>query len=98
MKFTYYGHSCFFHGVVIHNHANSTECNCEYSPTGFCSWYEEKRALNYSKNISDKMAVNILIERMEKSLNSYDSGLTWQEKQEMLNELNNFQIWEDSKE
>jgi len=95
--FTNYGHSCFFGSVTFHNHSEEKECVCEYSPTGFCSWYEQKHSQNYSRNISDKMAVNILIERMEKALNSEDSGLSWEEKEAMKNELNNFQIWEDKK-
>lgn len=93
--FTNYGYSCFFQAVTIHTHSEEKDCVCEYSPTGFCSWWESKKASNYFQDISDKMAVNILIERLEKSLNSEDSGLMWQDKEEMYNELNNFQIWDD---
>jgi hypothetical protein len=92
-NFVNYGNSCHFSDVGIHFHKEDGD-KCIYSPTGFCSCYDQIRWDSFGNSISDKVALEILIERIQKALESNNSGLTDNEEKSIRKHLKTFELWE----
>jgi len=98
-NFTNYPYSCHFSDVGIHFHKKENEGDkCTYSPTGFCNCYDQVRWVSIDTRISDKVAVEILIERISEALLKNGKRLSREEEILIREELDFFQIWPDIKE
>lgn len=95
--FTNYNYSCHFSDVVIHYHKDKNDGDaCSYSPTGFCHSYDQIRWDSFPNSISDRIAVEILLERIEEALRKNNSDLLQKDADAIRGKLNFFEIWEDS--
>lgn len=96
-NFTNYPYSCHFSDVGIHFHKESGDGEiCSYSPTGFGNCYDQVRRTSIDTHISDKVAVEILIERLSEALEKNGKCLGHEEEILIREELQFFQIWEDN--
>lgn len=98
-NFTNYPYSCHFSDVGIHFHKDSEDGDkCVYSPTGYCNVYDQIRWTSIDTHISDKVAAEILIERLSEALEKNYKRMGHEEEILIRAELNNFQIWRDNVE
>jgi hypothetical protein len=93
LGFAKYPNSCTFSNVVVHQWSNSEVGEpCLYSPTNFCNSYEQIKWENIPVNLSLRICIEILIERIENVYAVANFILTDEEKNEIRNAK--IQEWE----
>lgn len=87
-----YPYSVYLSDVTVHTFCNEEEGEkCDYSPTGFCGYYDKVKHASTNVSFSPKIVVEMLIERLEKVVPGFTSQEIAQIREMIYHEVDLFE-------